>query len=402
MMADDREHMLFGGSTAHRWLRCAGSVKLAAAAPPIPSGEHARRGTHAHALLELALRERRTDVSEFNGRALLPDHEPFNEEDVAAVQLAVDWVVAAFHESGNGEMFIEHKMKLHDDTGGTADCMIYHPDEKRLRVIDYKHGTRYVPEDAAQLKFYALCALATVAERLPVKRIDATVIQPRAFGADPARTAVYTPADLMGFDDEVDMARAAAKADSPSFAAGAWCQYCPGAAVCPALQGSVVKAAAGWPAANTSVTITLPPASSLRDPQRLAETLAVLPTVQAFIDAIEEAALALAVGGTRLPGFKLVEKTARRSWEDEAAALRWFEQNTPLAPDDYAPRVLLSVAQAEKLVKADKATMKELAGLVEKKSSGLKLVPETAKGQAVDPSVAMSMTAGAPVALIET
>lgn len=397
-MADEREHLPFGGSNAHRWLRCAGSVKLCASVPPGPSSEHARRGTHAHALLELALRERRDSVAEFEDQVLLPGYEPFDSEDIDAVQKAVDWISASIDSTPNAVLLIERKFKLHADTGGTADCVIYCPSSEVLRVVDYKHGAgKYVTEDAVQLKFYALCVAAKWEH--PIRRVEATVIQPRIQHAEPIRTMIYGPADLLVLDDEIDEARAAALSDTPSFVPGTWCQWCDGAPACPALPRTVAKAAALWPEQADSVTITLPPAGSCRDPQKLAETLSLLPILQAFIDGIEDAALSMAMGGTKIPGMKLVEKVARRKWEDEQAARRWFAENTMLDEDDYAPRKLASVAQAEKLIKTDKEVVKKMAALVDKRSSGLKLVPETAKGDAVDPAAAMSSTVGAPVVL---
>ncbi len=397
-MSDEREHLPFGGSNAHRWLRCAASVKLAATLPPQPSSEHARRGTHAHALLELALRERRDSVAEFEDQVLLPGYVAFDSEDVEAVQKAVDFISDLIDRTPNAVVLIEQKFKLYDDTGGTADCVIYDPASELLRVIDYKHGAgKYVAEDAVQLKFYALC-VATKWDQ-PVRRIEATVIQPRMTTAEPIRTMVYGPADLLALDNEIDEARSNALSIDPKPVPGSWCQWCDAARICPALPATTAKAGAIWPDKGDSVTITLPPAGAMRDPQKLAETLALLPVVQAFLDAIEEAAFNVAMGGTKVPGYKLVEKVARRSWEDPAKARSWFAENTLLDEDDYAPRKLLSVAQAEKLVKGDKEAVKSMADLVDRKSSGLKLVPETAKGAAVDPAAAMSSTVGAPVAL---
>ena len=66
-MTADKTHLTFGGSTAHRWLRCAGSVKLCATLPPQVENEHMAAGTRAHALLEMAVRERRDDVLDFDG-----------------------------------------------------------------------------------------------------------------------------------------------------------------------------------------------------------------------------------------------------------------------------------------------------------------------------------------------
>jgi hypothetical protein len=123
------------------------------------------------------------------------------------------------------------------------------------------------------------------------------------------------------------------------------------------------------------------------DPAKLATTLSALPLIQSWIDAVEDQAYALAMAGTELPGFKLVPKVARRKFTDKDEAKKWFANNTLLDEDEFAPRELLSVAQAEKLVKqiAGPDGVKAMAGLVVKESSGLKLVPDSAKGDAVNP-----------------
>jgi hypothetical protein len=54
-------HLTFGGSAAHRWLACPGSVVLCATLPPQRESEAMAEGTRAHALLEHCLREREDD-----------------------------------------------------------------------------------------------------------------------------------------------------------------------------------------------------------------------------------------------------------------------------------------------------------------------------------------------------
>jgi len=51
MSASSHSHL--APSSAHRWLKCPGSVALEAAAPEPPSGPYALEGTAAHLLCEL-------------------------------------------------------------------------------------------------------------------------------------------------------------------------------------------------------------------------------------------------------------------------------------------------------------------------------------------------------------
>lgn len=393
-MTPDKTHLTFGGSTAHRWLRCAGSVKLCATLPPQAENEHMAAGTRAHALLEMAVRERRDDVLDFDGVSLQSHWPAFGLDDVAAVQAALDYINALLARDPGHMLFVERQVTLFADVGGTADVLIYLPATRALHVIDYKHGRRYVEaEGNPQLKLYAAAALFGFTEG-PVETIHGTIIQPRAFAGEPIRTAVYGPADLISYSDDVDAAVAAALAPDPAFTAGEeQCHWCPAGHVCPALRDTATAVVALPPEAGErlpagdEIKLILPPPGACRDAGTLALAMQAAGVLRTWIDAVEDAAVSLAMSGETLPGFKLVEKRPTRKWADEDVVRQWFAGSTMIDEDDYAPRKLVSPAQAEKLVKAGggKDGVKALAEHVVKESSGLKLVPETAKGDAINP-----------------
>lgn len=411
----DKQHLTFGGSSAHRWLACPGSARLCATLPPQVENEHMAAGTRAHALLELAVRERRDSVLEFNGVALQAGWPEYELDDVEAVQKALDHVNEILSKHPDAVMWVERQFTLpmptptpvfdedgliigHEPTeiGGTADVVIYIPSLKLLIVIDYKHGRgKYVPETTPQMKLYASCVLFGLTD-LPIERVDATIIQPRCQAGEPIRTAIYSPGDLIAFSDDVDAAVALAVSDNPPLVPGPQCnEWCPAAmaGACPALFREAVAVpnnAVEWAgsAPDDNVVVTLPSVEAMRrDPAKLFATLKVLPLLQAWVDGLETAAESIANGGGPTPGFKMVEKIARRKWQDEDQARAWFANNTMLDDDEFQPRKLLSVAQAEKLVKMNvgKDGVKAMAEHVVKQSSGLKLVPEDAKGDAVNP-----------------
>lgn len=391
---DAKTHLTFGGSSAHRWLACPGSARLCATLPPQVENEHMAAGTRAHALLELAVRERRESVLEFDGVSLQAGWPEFELDDVEAVQKALDHINEILERHPDAIMWVERQFTLGEDIGGTADVVIYIPSLKLLVVIDYKHGRgKYVPETTPQMKLYASCVLFGLPD-LPVERVDATIIQPRCQVGTPIRTAIYSPGDLIAFSDDVDAAVALARSEEPPFVPGEeQCHWCPAqqSAACPALFKGAI-AVPKTPVIDSRdldpVFVTLPSTAAMQnDPAELFKTLKVLPILQAWIDGVEAAAEAVAHGGGPTPGFKLVEKVARRKWQDEEAARQWFASETMLDDDEYAPRKLVSPAQAEKLVKlnAGKDGVKAMAEHVIKQSSGLKLVPEDAKGDAVNP-----------------
>jgi len=412
---DAKTHLTFGGSSAHRWLACPGSARLCATLPPQVENEHMAAGTRAHALLELAVRERRDSVLEFDGVSLQAGWPEFELDDVEAVQKALDHVNGILERHPDAVMWVERQFTLPMPTptpvydedglitgyepteiGGTADIVIYVPSLKLLIVIDYKHGRgKYVPETTPQMKLYASCVLFGLPDFV-VERVDATIIQPRCQAGEPIRTAIYSPGDLIAFSDDVDAAVALAVGENPPLVVGPQCdEWCPVAmaAACPMLNKgalAVPEQAVSWvhPEPGDDVIVTLPSPDRMRhNPTALFETLKMLPILQAWIDGVETAAEAYATGTGFSPGFKFVDKVARRKWQDEEAARRWFAEHTMLDEDEYAPRKTLSVAQAEKLVKMNvgKDGVKAMAEHVVKQSSGMKLVPESAKGDAVNP-----------------
>lgn len=412
---DAKTHLTFGGSSAHRWLACPGSARLCATLPPQVENEHMAAGTRAHALLELAVRERRDSVLEFDGVSLQAGWPEFELDDVEAVQKALDHVNGILERHPDAVMWVERQFTLPMPTptpvydedglivgyepteiGGTADVVIYVPSLKLLIVIDYKHGRgKYVPETTPQMKLYASCVLFGLPDFV-VERVDATIIQPRCQVGEPIRAAIYSPGDLIAFSDDVDAAVALAISEAPELIPGPeQCHWCPAAmaAACPGLfKGAVAvpNQAVEWAgsAPDDTVTVSLPSVEAMRqNPAKLFETLKLLPILQAWADGLEAAAEAYATGTGFSPGFKFVDKIARRKWQDEEAARRWFAEHTMLDEDEYAPRKTLSVAQAEKLVKMNvgKDGVKAMAEHVVKQSSGMKLVPESAKGDAVNP-----------------
>lgn len=378
-------HQKFGGSTAERWLVCPGSVRLAETVPPTHASAYMQAGTHAHALLELALREQRQDVTEFEGQRLAPEFEPFTADDVAAVQVAVDHVGLLLSLDPDAVLNIEFQALVYPHVGGTADVVLYLPKTRTMHVLDYKHGAgKFVDTDTPQIKLYMLGVLVNFHE--PVETITGTVIQPRNGQGDAVRSVTYTVGAMLDFYATVDEAVANAESDEPRFAAGAHCRWCPAAHVCPLLANSTTTMAAPWRPGSNAVTLTLPSPADCDDPVKLAETLRAVRVVDGWIKAIEDRAFAVAMTGAELPGFKLVQKRATRKFDSETAA-RGLLEDLGLTPAEYAPPALLSVAQAEKIVKARHGAkgVAALAKIVNAESSGLNLVPVEAKGEAVHP-----------------
>jgi hypothetical protein len=386
-------HLTFGGSTAHRWLACPGSTILCSTLPPGRESEAMAEGTRAHALLEHCLREREDDALGYEGMNLLPGWPVYTQEDVEAVQVAVDFVNGILGQHPDAVIHVEYSAALTEDVGGTADVVIWLPTVRLLHVIDYKHGRgKFVDIDQnPQVKLYAVSVLKQMPDLHPIGVIT-TIIQPRCPAGSPIRAATYSPASLMWFEDEVE--EAVAKAKLPNWQdqlvpGERQCDWCPAAHICPAVTALAATDLNDlWPVsaevpAGDEITVTFPRPGDMRSPEGLARALSVVPILKTWASAIEDAAETAAQAGLSIPGYKLVDKRAMRKWADEEALLAWAAtQGLELRE----PKTL-SPAQAEKVVKAKlkAAGVAEMAAFVVKESSGTKLVAASAAGDPVDP-----------------
>lgn len=378
------KHAELGGSSADRWMRCPGSVALSRSYGPPTENDYMRRGTHAHKLLELLVRQQigrivgactgKKTAYSFNGSTLVEGYAPLNEEDCTAVQAAFDWFLEQWRSSAWIAVWAEHFSLLNDrkpDAGGTADLVLYDKISQTLTVVDYKHGVgHFVPAETYQLRLYAACILfGPTRIKYPVERIAVVVIQPRCPVGAPVRKQVYTPAQLIDFADRAEDAQeATTRPDAPIIPGEVQCQYCPAILSCPAVQGVVTAAAQ-----DTETAI------NAADGRELAQRLAMVPVMNLWCGVVGSRAYQLATAGAKIPGYKLIPKRASRFWHDPAKAQDWL-----LAHDVPAlVQTLVSVAQAEEHIPS--GLKKEFLALVDKESSGLKLVPDDAPGVEVSP-----------------
>lgn len=347
-------------------------------------------GTRAHALLEHCLREREDDALGYEGMSFQPGWPGYTEEDVEAVQVALDFVNGILEQHPDAVLHVEYSAALTEDVGGTADVVIWLPGPRLLHVIDYKHGRgKFVDVDQnPQVKLYAVSVLKQMPDIHPVAVIT-TIVQPRCPAGSPIRAATYSPASLMWFEDEVDDAVAKARqADWQSYLVPGerQCDWCPAASICPALQAAAAKGLEHLvqldaPQGDT-ITVTFPRPGDLRSPVGLATALSIVPLLETWAGAIQEAAENAAKAGVEIPGYKLVEKRAMRKWADEDGVLAWAAAQGLTLQE---PKTL-SPAQAEKVVKAalKQDGVAAMAAFVVKESSGVKLVAASAAGEPVD------------------
>jgi len=355
-------HAKLSPSAAERWMTCPGSVVLSEGMPEKTS-PFAEEGTEAHELAERLLKS--PDLRAGDDLKML-EH----------VKVYVDHV----KELG-GKLHIEQRVKVNDAVYGTADAVVWQPEQKHLHIVDLKYGAG-VPVEIhgnLQLKIYALATLLTFG--YPATQVTATIVQPRCPHSDgPIRSVTFDVVDLLDFhadiEDAVGVVKDAQQHNADDLMTAGFltpsekgCRWCLAAPKCPKLRTK---------AQDLAKQVFAP--GLAYDPKALAETLDFLPILEGWIKNTREFAYEQAEKGTAIPSWKLVEKRATRKWRDEdtvAAALRMV-----VGLDvDFYERKLMTPAAAEKLLPKEHRTI--LDELCVKESSGHTLVHESDKRPAI-------------------
>ena len=370
---------VMGGSTASRRINCPGSYEAEKDIPNVES-EYAARGSMLHVAMELMLTADPEDpdkwLDELEGQDLgFEGHEITRELIDTKIKPAWNAWLDVLEEYELDDWFIEQRVSFGDvipGAFGTADIAAIDM-QKRLHILDWKFGDGVpVPvEGNYGLGFYAGGALydedAELQEMLAeITGVVLHIVQPRV-GSDTVLHSWETTEEWV--EDLVELAATAVeKAKQPDAprTPGSWCQFCRGRVNCPAQQGLVSTALSNEPSSMTSVELGT------------AMTMAL--QLKSWISEVVKLAEREAEQGAAIPGFKLVNKRPTRVWTDQDEAEKRL-RNAKVKVGDMFTKKLISPAQAEKMNKELYGS--KLSDIVVMHSSGLTLVPESDKRQAV-------------------
>lgn len=398
-MSDGQVHSRFGGSSADRWMNCAGSVALCATVPPAPSSIYATEGTRAHALaqhcLENGMRSAVQAVAAMTAAEL--GVLGYSIETCEAVQVYLDAVWRELEAASDAELFVEQKFTfpgMNGEVFGRNDAIVYSASRKRLVVFDYKHGqgVSVTAEDNAQLKFYASGALLANPE-WKVSEIELIIVQPRARDADEIGAIRPWPMDLLeviNFSADVDEAVRSAATPGADLKTGDWCRWCPAAAICPAKEREALTALqVGFDGVEQVDVTELPEPAQLGD--RLGAVLSAVEILTAWANQVREFAEEHMLAGTiEVPGWKVVQKVGRAKWiASDPEILGYLGMMWGLDENDVAPRKLIGFTDMRKTLKAAGASGEQIgefeARYTSKESSGLTIAPARDRRPAVTP-----------------
>ncbi len=359
-----RAHSSVGGSSAKRIMECPGSMLLCEKYPS-KSSEYAEAGTAMHEALDMILQgktDKDSDVVGLTFNGIVIDHEMYEEGIAEALRIFDD----LDRELGGIEFLNEQRVVFPGIDGAFGTVDIVGSTKDRTVLIDWKMGAG-VGVDAeanAQLLYYAYAAANTPATAKffsKDKPIEMFIIQPRIRDGEPFTRWMTSYLQLSAF--AIDLKHAVDKALEPDapFKLGPHCRFCSGKIGCPLYNGL----------ASETLALT---------PEELAAQLAErLPYADAMIElgkSMKDMAHGLLEQGQSIAGWKLVNGRQNRSWADEERTLRYLAKVGLPAADRFVKKIV-SPAQAEAALKKAKLPAELPKALVESKSSGTTLAPET-------------------------
>lgn len=382
-------HLRFGGSTIARTIGCTAWPKLSDKMPKgIDDGSSfAHEGTMLHNCMEERLRDHALfadmlkEGREYKGAVLTEDL--LSNKLIPALDAVLGLFVSLDIHEVEGFILEPFVQLIEGQAGGSIDLLAVSRDRKTVLVLDYKFGFNLVDiEDNAQLRFYGLCASVdpdTAGLFTRAEKIVFAIVQPNDQGRDTLQVEECDMDVLDGFEDlaydAIDEACEEGAELTPT--AGAWCQYCPAHATCPAKTGLAAEA------------LRLPPAEL----EKLSAAMAIVDEVEKWAKAVKKTAHEQMEAGVVIEGFKLVNKRATRVWTGTEEVEKKIRNNKKITAAEAHETKLISPPKMEKLCKAKKVDFKKFEDYISAVSSGTTIAHSDDKRPEALPSLALKALA---------
>lgn len=317
-------------SAAGRWVRCPGSVRLAASHPLDDPDPRRAEGTEAHRVAMALLT---------TGEIV----EGATSEMIDGAQLFAAEVAKRLPDPDTRR--IERHVRassIHPHAVGQPD--VYGDADRVLYVFEYKYGHRKVEAfENWQCVAEAIAILDARGTDPRVDFIEVVVVQPRYYGpGGPVRTWRFAVRALETYGGALESAADVVDHDDPPTLVGDYCRTCPARHVCVTLQAATAEVANYAGTATPFALTAAQAASELTALRRASDAL------DARISGLEVEVTAALRRGEGTPGWVLQRGTGRERWKPDAAA-RVAAIATALGHDIHKPRELITPAQARKL-----------------------------------------------------
>ncbi|MDU6964399.1 MAG: DUF2800 domain-containing protein [Klebsiella aerogenes] len=353
-------HARLSPSSAHRWMRCPGSLALESTQPD-KSSAFAEEGTRAHELAEKIL----------NGRLQGFEHQGGTDPEMHDYVLR--YVDAVWTLAEGNELMVEQRVDFSHIVGvensfGTADAVVIVGNELQIHDLKYGRGVQVDAEQNEQLQLYALGALEQFNLLYDFDSVRLFIHQPRLNHVSEWALSVE---ELEAFGQRAQEAAAnvivmfnIAECEGvntlplENFTPGEkQCRFCKASAICTAREQFHMQIVAGdfddlTAPINELVTSAIARVPMLTNEQ-LAEIYGQADFLESWLKAIRDRVNSELNAGHPVPGFKLVTgKQGNRAWRNEVEAEELLK-SFRLKQDQMYSQKVISPTQAEKLLKKD-------------------------------------------------
>ncbi len=396
--ANEKKHAILSPSSSAIWLNCTPSALMSELMPE-QSSEYTIEGTNAHTLAEYKIHTIALGETEY------PDprtDEKFKatvnyemEHCTSEYGLFVGRMIRRAEEEGYfAEVYTETKLDLSfciPEGSGTADCIMIAGDT--LSIVDFKYGAyrKVNGERNTQMMIYALGALNRFSDYGPFEKITMSIFQPRMDNID---SDTITVAELNEWKNTVLVPQAAAAIRGEgNLVKGDHCEFCRAKLLCRKYREESYKKLEMLKDMYTTISNSLTKEQArLKKDDRLTamanmlsvEDMASIITLSEglsdWFSKVRDHAKTTALAGTRIPGFKLIEKAGSSILNKEAAAVVASYGIDPHKPQEYKSKSALQKEMAG-IENGAAAFNTEVLPLMDETPAVPQLVKEDAKGE---------------------
>lgn len=377
-----RDHALLSPSGSHRWMNCTPSARLEEPLPDSTSAA-AEEGTVAHELAEYALSkylagEYMPLLDELPTPKEISENKYYSPEMDKYVTDYVCYVCDIFEVCDDAKMYLERKFDLTSyvpDCFGSCDCAI--EGNNILNIIDLKYGkgVQVEAKDNTQLMMYALGVLRSLSPKrqAEIETIKMHIAQVRLGNYEvfemPARDLTHWGIHVLRPTAEK------AFAGHGETKVGSHCKFCKFKPQCRAQRDALVNE---FETHGETKALTL---------DEIGDILSKADMFTDWLSSVKSHAMAEALSGKTVKGWKLVEGRSARVITDEEEAVKRLS-DLGFDPDSLKNHKLKGIVDLEKMV-GKKPLAATLDELIIKPKGAPTLAPESDKREAIQPTIDM-------------
>lgn len=377
-----RDHALLSPSGSHRWMNCTPSARLEEHILGSTSAA-AEEGTVAHELAEYALSkylagEYMPLLDELPTPKEISENKYYSSEMDKYVTDYVCYVCDIFEVCGDAKMYLERKFDLTSyvpDCFGSCDCVI--EGTNILDIIDLKYGkgVQVEAKNNTQLMMYALGVLRSLSPKrqAEIETIKMHIAQVRLGSYEVFEMSAR---DLTHWGIHV-LRPTAEKAWSGQGNAvvGSHCKFCKFKPQCRAQRDALVNE---FETHGETKALTL---------DEIGDILSKADMFTDWLSSVKSHAMAEALSGKTVKGWKLVEGRSARVITDEEEAVKRLS-DLGFDPDSLKNHKLKGIGDLEKMV-GKRPLAATLDGIIIKPKGAPTLALESDIREAIQPTIDM-------------